>query len=72
MQRTLVQEWMTPNPVACPSDTSLPDAPKLMTERKIRRLLVVDDGQLVGSVTWGDVRGAEPAGATAPSIHALN
>ncbi len=72
MKRTLVQEWMTPNPVTCPSNTSLPDVHKLMTERKIRRLLVVDDGQLVGIITRGDVRGAEPSGATTLSIYELN
>jgi CBS domain-containing protein len=33
----------------------------MMMEKRIRRLPVVHDGRLVGIVTLGDVRGAEPA-----------
>jgi CBS domain-containing protein len=72
MKNTFVREWMTPNPVTIPSDTSLPDAHKIMVERKIRRLLVVDHGKLLGIITRGDVRGAEPSGATTLSIYELN
>ncbi|MBP7693929.1 MAG: CBS domain-containing protein [Anaerolineales bacterium] len=72
MKNTFVREWMTANPVSCSSDTTVPDAHKIMTERRIRRLLVVDHGHLVGIVTRGDVRGAEPSGATTLSIYELN
>lgn len=72
MKNTLVRDWMTGNPVTCSSTTTLPDAHKIMTERKIRRLPVVDNGQLVGIVTRGDVRGAQPSGATTLSIYELN
>ena len=72
MKNTFVRDWMTSNPVTCSSDTTLPDAHKIMTERKIRRLPVVDHGRLVGIVTRGDVRGAEPSGATTLSIYELN
>lgn len=72
MKHTSVKEWMTPNPVTCSSDTTLPDAHRIMLERKIRRLLIVDGERLVGIVTRGDVRGAEPSGATTLSIYELN
>jgi CBS domain-containing protein len=38
-----------------------------MTERRIRRLPVLQDGRLVGILTLGDVRAAEPSGATSLS-----
>ncbi len=63
---------MTANPVTCASDTSLPEAHQLMTERNVRRLPVIDNGRLVGIVTLGDVRGAEPSGATSLSIFELH
>ena len=72
MNESLVRSWMTPNPVTVTSDTSLPDAHKLMTDRKIRRLPVVDRGKLVGIVTLGDVRGAQASEATSLSIFELN
>ncbi|MBL8058772.1 MAG: CBS domain-containing protein [Anaerolineales bacterium] len=72
MKDTFVREWMTPDPVTVSSLTTLPEAHKLMAQRKIRRLLVVDDGRLVGIITRGDVRGAEPSGATTLSIYELN
>jgi acetoin utilization protein AcuB len=43
-----------------------------MKEYSIRRLPVVENDKLVGMVTLGDVRGAEPSGATALSIWEIN
>jgi acetoin utilization protein AcuB len=43
-----------------------------MTEKRVRRLPVVKDDRLVGIITLGDVRGAEPSGATSLSIWELN
>jgi acetoin utilization protein AcuB len=44
-----------------------------MTNEEIRRLPVVDDdGRLVGMVTIGDIRGAEPSPATTLSIWEMN
>jgi acetoin utilization protein AcuB len=68
----LVRDWMTPNPITVTSDTSLPEAHKLMTDHKIRRLPVVDRGELVGIVTLGDVRGAQASEATSLSIFELH
>jgi len=73
MKTTLVKDWMTPDPVCGAPDTALPDAHKLMKDHKIRRLPVVDKhGQLVGIVTRGDIRGAEPSAATSLSIFEIH
>lgn len=72
MKLDLVKEWMTPEPVVIRPETTLPEAHRLMMEHSIRRLPVVDEGRLVGIVTLGDVRGAEPSGATSLSIWEVN
>ena len=59
-----VREWMTSPVLTIAPTTSVHTAHKLMTERRIRRLPVVQDGRLVGIVTLGDLRAAEPSGAT--------
>jgi len=46
---------MTTAVETCASDTLLDDLMKVMTERRIRHVPVVDDGQLVGIVSIGDV-----------------
>lgn len=69
LKNELVKKWMTPNVVFIAPDTKLPEAHRLMSEKNIRRLPVVQNGQLlVGIVTRSDVRGAEPSGATSLSI----
>ena len=68
MKNEFVKKWMTPNVVFIAPDTRLPEAHRLMSEKNIRRLPVVEDGQLVGIVTRSDVRGAEPSTATSLSI----
>lgn len=51
----LVQECMTANPVTCsPSDT-LEKALRLMEKAQVRRLPVMDDGELVGLVSLADI-----------------
>lgn len=72
MKTELVRDWMTPDPVTATPETTLPEAHKLMTDRRIRRLPIVKDGRLVGIVTRGDVRGAQPSEATSLSIFELN
>ena len=72
MKQELVKDWMTRNIVAITPDTALPEAHRLMTDQRIRRLPVVQDGLLVGIVTLGDVRGAEPSGATSLSVWEVN
>lgn len=72
MKQELVKDWMTRDVVTIIPDTTLPDAHRLMDEKGIRRLPVLKDGRLVGIVTRGDVRGAEPSGATSLSIWELH
>ncbi len=72
MQTRFVRDWMTPNPITIVPKTTLPDAHKLMKDSKIRRLPVVDHGRLVGIVTLGDVREAQPSDATTLGIYELN
>jgi CBS domain-containing protein len=72
MKQELVKDWMTRNVVTITPDTTLPEAHCLITEKRVRRLPVVKDGLLVGIITLGDVRGAEPSGATSLSIWELN
>lgn len=56
MKNSLVQEWMTPEPVTIPSSTTITDAHWTMIDNKIRRLLVVDEGELVGIITLQDLQ----------------
>ncbi|GAA1478731.1 CBS domain-containing protein [Nocardioides aestuarii] len=46
---------MTSEVETCGSDTLLDDLMKMMTDRRIRHVPVVDDGRLVGIVSIGDV-----------------
>jgi CBS domain-containing protein len=72
MKKEQVKDWMTREVVTISPEMTLPEAHRLMEEKKIRRLPVVTDGRLVGIVTRGDVRGAEPSGATSLSIWEVN
>ncbi|NIP24374.1 MAG: CBS domain-containing protein [Phycisphaerae bacterium] len=73
MKTELVKDWMSKDVITIFPNTTLPEAHEIMTKNKIRRLPVVDKrGRLVGIVTRGDVRGAEPSPATTLSIWELN
>jgi acetoin utilization protein AcuB len=73
MKKELVRNWMTQDVIAVKPETTLPEAHQIMMDEEIRRLPVVDDkGILVGIVTLGDVRGAQPSPATSLSIWELN
>ena len=50
-----VRDIMTPDPVTVESAMSVTDAAKIMVERRIGSLPVVDGGQLKGLVTEGDL-----------------
>ena len=50
-----VQDFLSPNPISVSSSDSVETARDLMSEHQIRRLLVVDDGKLVGILSIGDV-----------------
>jgi len=73
MKKELVRDWMTTDVITITPDMTLPEAHQIMTNEEIRRLPVVDkDGCLVGIVSIGDVRSAEPSPATSLSIWELN
>lgn len=73
MKKELVKDWMSADVVTITPETTLPEAHQIMTTEEIRRLPVVDrDGRLIGIVSIGDVRGAEPSPATSLSIWEMN
>lgn len=72
MKRELVKDWMSRDVITIAPDTPLTEAHRLMKEYIIRRLPVVKHGRLVGIVTLGDIREAEPSDATSLSIWEMN
>jgi CBS domain-containing protein len=72
MKQELVKDWMICNVVTVTPDITLPEAQRLMTEQGIRRLPVVENGHLVGIVTRGDTREADPSSVTSLSTWELN
>ena len=50
----LVKEVMSTNPATIGPDTPLSEAARILHEKKIGCLLVVEDGKLVGILTEGD------------------
>jgi acetoin utilization protein AcuB len=68
MKEECVCDWMTREVITITPDTSLKEAHDLMDEKGIRRLPVVRDGKIVGIITRGDIRGAEPSKASSLSI----
>lgn len=71
MKEQMVQDWMTRDPIAVTGNTTLPEACRLMSENSIRRLPVVDNGRLIGIVTWGDLREASASDASTLSVTEL-
>jgi acetoin utilization protein AcuB len=72
MKQELVRDWMTRDVITITPGTSLAETHELMKNKRIRRLPVVDHGRIVGIVTLGDVRGAEPSEASSLSIWEMN
>ena len=72
MKQELVRDWMSSPPITIDIDAALPEACEILRKYKIRRLPVMKEGQLVGIVTRGDLRGAQPSEATTLSIWELN
>ena len=50
-----VREIMSSNPVVINSQTDIHDAARIMSERQIRRLPVVENNSIVGIVSLGDI-----------------
>lgn len=60
MSKNLVKDWMTHDPITVSSDVTLPQAYWLMIKNNIRRVPVLEHGQLVGIVTLDDLKRMEP------------
>ena len=55
MDRLTAKDFMTPNPITIAPDSTIGEAARLMVEKKIGGLPVVDDGKLVGMITETDI-----------------
>lgn len=71
MKQELVRRLMSRNVITITPDGTLPDAERLMDCKMIRRLPVVEDGRLVGIVTYGDIRNARPSRVSSLSFWLL-
>ena len=67
-----VRDLMTPNPITVGPDMAVFEARQLMLKQRIRHLLVVDEGRLLGVVTDRDIRLSLPSQATSLSVWELN
>jgi acetoin utilization protein AcuB len=68
----LVGDWMSTNVVTAPGDISMIKAGRIMRERHIRRLPVVDkDGKLMGIVSERDLKAASPSSATTLDVYEM-
>jgi CBS domain-containing protein len=54
-RETLVKEIMSEHPVTVTPDDTVEDCMKLMTQKYIRHLPVMEDGKLVGLLSIGDI-----------------
>ncbi|MEZ4593501.1 MAG: CBS domain-containing protein [Chloroflexota bacterium] len=72
MRLELVKDWMSRDVITAVPTLGLLDADALMREHNIRRLPVVENGRLVGIVTYGDVREARPSAANSLSTWEMN
>ena len=66
-----IRDWMTKKLYTVAETTTLLQAARLMKEKTIRRLPVVDNGKLIGIVTDRDVKDASPAKTTTLDVHEL-
>ena len=58
LKQTRVRDIMTPEVTTCQADTKIKDAAKLMEEKQLRRLLIVDPeqgGKIIGICSLGDL-----------------
>lgn len=72
MRQELVKNWMTREVVTVTPETTLAEAEELMLKYGIRRMPVVDHTHLIGIVTKGDLREADPSSVTSLSSWEIN
>lgn len=63
-----VSEIMSKDPVTVMPDTSAADATKLMSDKQVRRLPVVEDGRLVGILAIGQLARHESANVAGETL----
>ena len=61
MRVSLVRDWMSCDVMVVAPDTLVSDADDLLVRHKIRRLPVVENGRLVGILTYGDILSVRPS-----------
>lgn len=64
----LIRDRMTKDPITVSPDTPITEAQETMQENNVRRLPVVDNGDLVGIVTHDDILYASPSPVTSLSM----
>jgi CBS domain-containing protein len=69
MRQQSIAEWMSTPPVVIAPSMSLEAAQRLMQQQHVRRLPVVADARLIGIITWGDLRAAQPSAASTLSMY---
>jgi CBS domain-containing protein len=72
VQEERVRDWMSSKVITISPEQTLPEAHEIMKKRKIRRLPVVENSELVGIITLGDLREAGPSDASTLSIFEMN
>ncbi|MEM7825459.1 MAG: CBS domain-containing protein [Candidatus Aenigmatarchaeota archaeon] len=60
LDETKIKDIMTENVITITSDKTIDDAVKIMTEKKIKKLPVVDNDKLIGIITASDIMVVEP------------
>lgn len=60
LDETRIKEIMTENVITITPDKTIDDAVKIMTEKKIKKLPVVDNDKLIGIITASDIMVVEP------------
>jgi len=69
MKKNLVRDWMSTRVLSVTPDSTLTEADVTMEARRLRRLLVVEDGKLVGLLSAGDLREARARYAAVDAAH---
>ena len=67
----LISKWMSKPVITVEKDASLVDVSKLFKTKIISMVPVVDEGNIVGIVTDGDIKKASPSEATTLDIYEL-
>ena len=65
---TEVHDWMRENPVTITPDATLATARELMSENEVRRLPVVERGELIGILTNSDILRQLPSTVDASAV----